>query len=709
MDNSSGVEQGQPHGESGTGEQYGSGAEEVYVQGGEEYMGDEEHPAHMYGDEEHFGEENMHPGEEEMYGEEEGDHDDPMSISKNVNEKEITERFIHSTLLDSINEYREKNGLPRLYENLSLIVHCQKYAEYFVIDESDEVNPFPALIDDKVKNTGYNEVFNHIYARYVFEDNQDTTRIGLVSVAEEVANLFMECHTDRDVILNPQFNSVSIGFSINEERMGFVLAFTRMKVGITKIYMTETGDSAGFVVKGKVILESDLWKVPAAQIIYHDSDKKQLIPPKMIENDPDNGDFTIHCNINEVLTVPKKKIEIYLIKGYTASDIPKLRVNIKNYFKALEFDCIEYPIMKEGEDEVIRKRMAEQARLNKLREEQERREKAEELKRIRDRELGNTDGSPDDADGEEEMGEEEQEEQEMSDDGNKSHESDYDNKPMKETQTKQVSNSDIKRELEETINEAARECAEQESINLRLQAEIVRLRRMNNSYQDRASEFNMSQVKYANTLAKVHQLRLDMRHAHDKYQKSTNDMRAKLTEKLAKCNEIRASFMELKREVSKAAVFSRKNTTISDQMIQDWEKRENDLSQELQKLRMEILRQKNNLQKNQKKMKDKEELAEGLHLIDFEQLKIENQSLNEKIEDRNEDLHKLKKKNTTTVQILKHTQEKLDQIQAENKKLKEELGYYKDRIASEKGKITDKKSDIKASRVKLEEFRQKTE
>ena len=32
----------------------------------------------------------------------------------------------------------------------------------------------------------------------------------------------------------------------------------------------------------------------------------------------------------------------------------------------------------------------------------------------------------------------------------------------------------------------------------------------------------------------------------------------------------------------------------------------------------------------------KEELAEGLHLIDFEQLKIENQTYNEKIEERNE-------------------------------------------------------------------------
>lgn len=60
----------------------------------------------------------------------------------------------------------------------------------------------------------------------------------------------------------------------------------------------------------------------------------------------------------------------------------------------------------------------------------------------------------------------------------------------------------------------------------------------------------------------------------------------------------------------------------------------------------------------EKMYKKKEQLADGLHLIDFEQLKIENQTLNEKIEERNEELHKLKKKITTTVVILSHTREK---------------------------------------------------
>jgi hypothetical protein len=79
------------------------------------------------------------------------------------------------------------------------------------------------------------------------------------------------------------------------------------------------------------------------------------------------------------------------------------------------------------------------------------------------------------------------------------------------------------------------------------------------------------------------------------------------------------------------------------------------LNKDLEGCRLQILKYRNTLAKNQKFLKKKEELADGLHLIDFEQLKIENQALNERIEERNEDLHKLKKKTNTTVQIFTHT------------------------------------------------------
>ncbi len=180
---------------------------------------------------------------------------------------------------------------------------------------------------------------------------------------------------------------------------------------------------------------------------------------------------------------------------------------------------------------------------------------------------------------EEEEEEEHQGEEEMSED-RKDSEVDY-RSGTKDNQPKQVSNYDIRRELIETIEEATKECKDQEAINLRLQSEIVKLRKLTNAHPEKASEFNMSDVKYANTLARVHQIRLDLRQTQEKYEKMTRDMREKLADKLQKCNELRSTFMELKREVSKKAAFSKKNKGITDQQIEDWERREEEKTTEV--------------------------------------------------------------------------------------------------------------------------------
>jgi hypothetical protein len=74
-------------------------------------------------------------------------------------------------------------------------------------------------------------------------------------------------------------------------------------------------------------------------------------------------------------------------------------------------------------------------------------------------------------------------------------------------------------------------------------------------------------------------------------------------------------------------------------MLQDVElilSKENNKEAEVVTVRLENIKLKNKLKKKEMMLKSKEELAEGLHLIDFEQLKIENQTYNEKIEERNE-------------------------------------------------------------------------
>ena len=97
-------------------------------------------------------------------------------------------------------------------------------------------------------------------------------------------------------------------------------------------------------------------------------------------------------------------------------------------------------------------------------------------------------------------------------------------------------------------------------------------------------------------------------------------------------------------------------------------------------VRIENIKLNNQLKKRKKELRSKEEFGEGLHMIDFEQLKIENQTYNEKIEERNEELMKLKKKINNTVQILSHVKEKLQFVSVENEKEKERLATHDNQV-----------------------------
>lgn len=80
-------------------------------------------------------------------------------------------------------------------------------------------------------------------------------------------------------------------------------------------------------------------------------------------------------------------------------------------------------------------------------------------------------------------------------------------------------------------------------------------------------------------------------------------------------------------------------------------------------------------------------------MIDFEQLKIENQTLSEKIEERNEELAKLKRKKTVTVQILTHIREKLRHVTNQNKVGREALVGVDRSIVNARSNLTVSKHD----------------
>jgi len=144
------------------------------------------------------------------------------------------------------------------------------------------------------------------------------------------------------------------------------------------------------------------------------------------------------------------------------------------------------------------------------------------------------------------------------------------------------------------------------------------------------------------------------------------EMNRKCTDTEKKVEEASNEFIKFKYEIAANAINSRSGKQIPAKDLEQYRTFEAKKEQEVITVRLENIKLKNRLKKREQQLKAKEELAEGLHLIDFEQLKIENQTYHEKIEERNEELLKLRKKITNTVQVLTHLKEKLQFVQGEN-------------------------------------------
>lgn len=99
-------------------------------------------------------------------------------------------------------------------------------------------------------------------------------------------------------------------------------------------------------------------------------------------------------------------------------------------------------------------------------------------------------------------------------------------------------------------------------------------------------------------------------------------------------------------------------------------------------------------------LKQKEEMGEVLHVIDFDQLQIENKQYQTKIEERNNELLKLKKSAGKTVQILNFHKKKLANLTKESEKLDSEIKSRKDLLA----RLTAETVQVCNEREKAKQF-----
>merc|ERR1719460_3403814 len=225
---------------------------------------------------------------------------------------------------------------------------------------------------------------------------------------------------------------------------------------------------------------------------------------------------------------------------------------------------------------------------------------------------------------------------------------------------------------------------------------------------EKPSEGKVTEHRYQNNLQTVHSVRLKLRQLQVKSARMSDELKNQLEEKRAKAIECRDSFRDFKRQVARHAEYSRTGKRIPPKIIQEVEDFELDKDAEVEEVRGSNISLKNRMAKLEQALRKKDELADNLHVIDFEQLKIENQTLNEKIEERNEELHKLRKKTVITVQVITHMREKLQFIQQENQVLKTELAQLDTELASQRDLVAKTKHERDDYRSENAKLRQQT-
>jgi len=212
--------------------------------------------------------------------------------------------------------------------------------------------------------------------------------------------------------------------------------------------------------------------------------------------------------------------------------------------------------------------------------------------------------------------------------------------------------------------------------------------------------------RYVKYMAQLEDLRTEEMLEQERFQREIEELKATCLKCENDVNDELETFRLYKREVALGAVNSRTGKPLTIKDIEFYEQRESQKTAEVVAVRLENIKLKNRLKKREQQLKAKEELAEGLHLIDFEQLKIENQTYNEKIEERNEELLKLRKKITSTVQVLTHLKEKLQFVQAENQVQKANLKVLETNVAQKRDILSRTKQGRDALRIDNQRLRQ---
>eukprot|EP00899_Mesostigma_viride_P027683 jgi/Mesvir1/809/Mv17399-RA.1 len=160
-----------------------------------------------------------------------------------------------------------------------------------------------------------------------------------------------------------------------------------------------------------------------------------------------------------------------------------------------------------------------------------------------------------------------------------------------------------------------------------------------------------------------------------------DEIRSEMEETEVRMAETKKDTYEFKRDIVVGAESSRTGRTVAEKMTRYLEEKLRAKDTMIEKLRLKNATLKTQISKMEQQLNQKEEMGEVLHVVDFDQLKIENQQYLERIEERNNELLRLKLTTGKTVQVLNSVKKKLSTLGAQSTWLRRETAERREQLA----------------------------
>ncbi len=199
-----------------------------------------------------------------------------------------------------------------------------------------------------------------------------------------------------------------------------------------------------------------------------------------------------------------------------------------------------------------------------------------------------------------------------------------------------------------------------------LQAESETLRKINGQLQTKIAEYLRKkagdkhprldgdisdQEQYQKYLDLMEELKVQHHRFSELHQQRTEELRQQSLEKLKQVEHELRSLAALKYEAAMTALTGKVGKQAALVKVEKLQADELKQEDKLESVRLNNIKLKNKISQLETELKSKRELADGLLLMDFEQLKTENQTFKDKLKERSEELLRLKRKVACSVQV----------------------------------------------------------